>query len=64
LISNPGNDDSPPQLPSIHHKPSCDGYAHYAVERKENAKRGFGQQKRPKKNWASSIYFDKLKKKM
>ena len=26
LIGNPGNDASPPQLPSVHHDPSCDIY--------------------------------------
>jgi len=41
LISNPGNDDAPLQLFII--TPSCDGCAHDAEERKDNAKRGFGQ---------------------
>jgi len=38
LISNPDNDASPLQLPSIDHSPSCDGCAHDAEERKDNAK--------------------------
>jgi len=44
LISNPGNDDSPLQLPSVYYNPSRDGCAHDTAERKDNAKRGFGQQ--------------------
>jgi len=44
LISNHENDASPLQLPSVHHNPSCDGYAHTAEERKDNAKKGFWQQ--------------------
>jgi len=57
------NDDSPLQLPSVHHNPSSDGCAHDA-ERKDNAKRGFGQQNVVKKDWVLSIHFDKLKKKL
>jgi len=38
LISNPGNGDTPLQLPSVHHNPSC------AEDSKDNVKRGFGQQ--------------------
>jgi len=48
LISNPGSDDLPRPLPSVHHNLSCDGCAHDAEERKDNAKRGFGQQNVPK----------------
>jgi len=44
LISNPGNRASLLQLPSVHHNPSCDGCKHDAEERKDDAKRGFGQQ--------------------
>jgi len=48
LISNPGNNDSPLKLPSVHHNPPCGKYAHDhhhdAKVRKHNAKRGFGQQ--------------------
>jgi len=44
LISKPGNDASPLQLPSVGHNSSCDRRAHDAGERKDNAKRGFGQQ--------------------
>jgi len=44
IISNPANDDSPLQLPSVHHNPSCDRGAHDAEEREDNAKRRFVQQ--------------------
>jgi len=44
LISNPGNDDSPLKLPSIHYNTSRDGCAHDAKVRKDKAKRWFGQQ--------------------
>jgi len=40
LISNPGNDASPLQLPSVHHNPSCDGCAHDAEEEKMMQKEG------------------------
>jgi len=33
-----------PQLPSVHHNPSCDACARDAEEKKENAKREFGRQ--------------------
>jgi len=45
LTSNSGNNDSPLKLPSVHHNPPCGGCAHDDAEvRKDNAKRGFGQQ--------------------
>jgi len=48
LIRNPGNNDSPLKLFSVHHNPPCGGCAHDhhddAEARKDNAKRGFGQQ--------------------
>jgi len=38
LISNPVDDDSPLQLPSVHHNPSCDRCARDAEEKKDNTK--------------------------
>jgi len=33
-----------PQLPPVHHNPSCDGCARDAEEKKQSAKREFGGQ--------------------
>jgi len=60
LTSNPGNDDSPLQLPSVHHNPPCDGCAHDAEERKGNAKRGFDQQNVAKKKLGVMTHLDIL----
>jgi len=46
---NPRNDASPPQLPSVHHHPSCDECARDTEVTKENAKIEFGRQKRSQK---------------
>ena len=44
LMGNPGNNALPLQLPSVHHNSSVMERACDAEERKDNAKRGFGQQ--------------------
>jgi len=49
LINNPGNNDSPLQLPSVHHNPSCGGCARDAEEMKDHVKKGFSQRDVAKK---------------
>jgi len=44
LISSLGKNDSLLKPPSVHYNPLCGECAHDAEERKDNRKRGFGQQ--------------------
>jgi len=58
FISNPGNDASSLQLPSVHHHSSCDGYARDTEEIR--IKNVWSVKTQSRKDWASSIPFDKV----
>jgi len=53
---------TPLQLPFVYHNPSCDGSARDAEENRMR-KKNLVDKTWPRKDWASSIHFDKVKNK-